>query len=300
MPLNRRKVLVAVVPLFAAALLGGFAGSAATNFVRVPRVSELETYRPDIITEIRGTDGSTVALTTVPVLAKLGRWLGEASELASLRWLTTDAVDPGAAAGWRTPPIEAGSLALLQYTSGSTGAPKGVMLTHDNLLHNLAAIHCWVGDTPESRLVSWLPPYHDLGLVGSILHPTYGAFPATLMAPTAFLQQPLRWLRAISNRRATISGAPNFAYEMCVRRIPPAERASLDLSSWELAANGAEPVRAETLARFSEAFAPAGFRPEAFCPGYGLAEATLMVTGDVRTRPPVVLRLDTGELPAGQ
>ncbi|HEY3079151.1 MAG TPA: fatty acyl-AMP ligase [Chloroflexota bacterium] len=243
--------------------------------------------------------GATVALTTAANLAKLGRWLGEAPELARLRWLATDAVDPGASTGWREPPVDAGSLALLQYTSGSTGAPKGVMLTHDNLLHNLAAIHCWVGDTPGSHLVSWLPPYHDLGLVGSILHPIYGAFPATLMAPTAFLQQPLRWLRAISNRRATISGAPNFAYEMCVRRIGPAERASLELSSWEVAANGAEPVRAETLARFSEAFAPAGFRPEAFCPGYGMAEATLMVTGDVKTHPPVVLRLDTGELERG-
>jgi acyl-CoA synthetase (AMP-forming)/AMP-acid ligase II len=240
--------------------------------------------------------GSTVALTTAPVLARLGRWLGEAPELASLRWLTTDAVDPEAAAGWREPPIEAGTLALLQYTSGSTGAPKGVMLRHANLMHNLAAIHCWVDDTPSSHLVSWLPPYHDLGLVGSILHPIYGAFPATLMAPTAFLQQPLRWLRAISTRRATISGAPNFAYEMCLRRIAPADRASLDLSSWELAANGAEPVRADTLARFAEAFAPAGFRPEAFCPGYGMAEATLMITGDVKTAPPVVLRIDAGAL----
>jgi acyl-CoA synthetase (AMP-forming)/AMP-acid ligase II len=249
---------------------------------------------------IAGDAGASVALTTAATLPKLGRWFDDASELAALRWLATDAVEADGAAGWREPPVGAGALALLQYTSGSTGVPKGVMLSHDNLVQNLAAIHCWIGDTPESRLVSWLPPYHDLGLVGSILHPIYGAFPATLMAPAAFLQQPLRWLRTISDRRATISGAPNFAYEMCVRRTAPADRAALDLTSWRVAANGAEPIRAETLARFADAFAPAGFRPEAFCPGYGMAEATLMITGDVQTAPPVVLRLDAAALEQGR
>jgi acyl-CoA synthetase (AMP-forming)/AMP-acid ligase II len=244
--------------------------------------------------------GATVALTTAASLPKLTRWPSEAPELASLEWLATDAVDTSHAASWREPETNGASLALLQYTSGSTGSPKGVVLTHDNFLHNLAAIHCWIGDTPESRLVGWLPPYHDFGLVGGVLHPIYGSFSATLMAPTSFLQRPLRWLRAISERRATISGAPNFAYDLCVRRTDPADRAALDLSGWRVAANGAEPIRSETLARFAAAFAMSGFRPQAFCTGYGMAEATLMITGDVQTAPPVVLRQDAAELESGR
>jgi acyl-CoA synthetase (AMP-forming)/AMP-acid ligase II len=169
-----------------------------------------------------------------------------------------------------------------------------VMLTHANLLHNAAQIEQRfdVQRTPASQGVIWLPPYHDMGLIGGILEGVYAGFPVALMAPVAFLQRPRRWLEAITRLRATISGGPNFAYDLCVSRIPPAERANLDLSSWKVAFNGSEPVRAATLERFSEAFGPCGFRQTAFYPCYGLAEATLMVAGGQAHRPPVIIQLD--------
>ncbi|MEU9337118.1 AMP-binding protein [Streptomyces sp. NPDC048290] len=174
----------------------------------------------------------------------------------------------------------ADDLAFLQYTSGSTRLPRGVMLTHANLTHNLAAIDESFAGARHDVMASWLPPYHDMGLIGAILAPMYGGYPAVLMSPLHFLQKPYRWLRAISRHRATISPAPNFAYELCLRRIDEEQRATLDLSSWRAAVNGAEPVRAETLDRFTERFAPTGFGPDVFRPSYGLAEATLLVSTD--------------------
>jgi acyl-CoA synthetase (AMP-forming)/AMP-acid ligase II/alkylation response protein AidB-like acyl-CoA dehydrogenase/acyl carrier protein len=174
-------------------------------------------------------------------------------------------------------------IAFLQYTSGSTGKPKGVIISHHNLLHNLAQIHQRFAHSPASRGLIWLPPYHDMGLIGGILQPLYGAFPVTLMAPTAMLQKPLTWLDWISRDRATTSGGPNFAYELCCQKITPEQIAQLDqpldLSSWRVAFIGAEPIRRETLDRFAEKFVPYGFERSAFYPCYGLAEATLFVTG---------------------
>lgn len=166
--------------------------------------------------------------------------------------------------------------------------PRGVKLTHGNLLYNLALIHRCFGHTPESRGVIWLPPYHDMGLIGGILQPLYGGFPVTLMSPFAFLQRPFRWLQAISRTRATTSGGPNFAYDLCAHKITPEQRAILDLSCWEVAFSGAEPVHAETLDRFVEVFEPCGFRREAFYPCYGLAEATLIVSGGLKGTLPTV------------
>ena len=171
------------------------------------------------------------------------------------------------------------SIALLQYTSGSTSAPRGVVLTHGNLMSNSELICRFFGHTTESRGMIWLPPYHDMGLIGGIIQPLYAGFPVTLMSPADFLRRPLRWLEEISRTRATSSGGPNFAYDLCVRKTTAAERARLDLSSWQVAFNGAEPISAATMERFAQAFAPSGFRREAFHPCYGLAEATLMVTG---------------------
>jgi len=167
----------------------------------------------------------------------------------------------------------------LQYTSGSTGQPKGVMVSHGNLLHNSARICQFFGHSEVSRGVSWLPPYHDMGLVGGIIQPLYVGVPTALMPPVAFLQKPLRWLRMISQYGATNSGGPNFAYDLCVQKTTPEQRAQLDLSHWQVAFSGAEPVRPETLQRFADTFASVGFRPEAFYPCYGMAETTLMVTG---------------------
>jgi acyl-CoA synthetase (AMP-forming)/AMP-acid ligase II len=204
------------------------------------------------------------------------------------------------AAAWSTPALEPETLAFLQYTSGSTGTPRGVMLSHANLLHNSALIQQAFEATVDDRMVSWLPPYHDMGLIGGILQPVYAGCPAVLMSPAHFLQRPIRWLRAISHHRATISGGPNFAYELCLRKTTPEQRAELDLSCWTLALNGAEPIRARTLREFTETFAAQGFRARTFYPSYGLAEATLMVSGGRRHAEPVVRSFDAAALEAGR
>ncbi|WP_199443701.1 AMP-binding protein [Umezawaea beigongshangensis] len=169
-------------------------------------------------------------------------------------------------------------VALIQYTSGSTGKPKGVVLRHRNLIANIEGIASVFGLDESARVVSWLPPYHDMGLIGFILTPVHGGFPVRLMSPVHFLKNPLTWLRQISDLGVTHTGGPNFAYDLCLRRAT-ADLSELDLSTWRLAFNGAEPVRQRTITDFAQRFAPHGFRPEAFLPCYGLAEATLIVTG---------------------
>jgi 1-acyl-sn-glycerol-3-phosphate acyltransferase len=168
-----------------------------------------------------------------------------------------------------------GDPAFIQYTSGSTGQPKGVLLTHDNLLANIRAIAARLEVRPTDAGVSWLPLYHDMGLIGSWLTCLHQGLPLTLLSPTAFLARPERWLWAIHQRRATLSAAPNFAYELCARRIPDPALEGLDLSSWRVALNGAEPVSRGTLERFARRFSPCGFRPEAMMPVYGLAECSV-------------------------
>ncbi len=190
-------------------------------------------------------------------------------------------------------------LAFLQYTSGSTGTPKGVRVRHANLMANLTEIGRVLGAGAGSRAVSWLPPYHDMGLIGGILQPVHGGFPCTLLSPAAFLRAPVRWLAEISRSRATFTAAPDFGYRECVRRISEAERGELDLSSLRHAMVGAEPVRRATLDAFTRAFAGAGFRRSAFHPCYGLAEATLLVTGGSRPDGPAVVEVGRAELAEG-
>ena len=194
--------------------------------------------------------------------------------------LTADDRDPAAAARWRDPAIGPDTLALLQFTSGSTGAPKGVEITHRNMLANQRRIHAAYGQDEHSLIVSWLPFYHDMGLIGAVLHPLYLGASCVLMSPLSFLQHPYRWLRAISEYGGTISPAPDFAYALCTRKVTDAELASLDLSSWRVAISGGEPVRADTVRRFTQRFSPAGFRPGALVASYGLAESTLLVSAD--------------------
>ena len=191
------------------------------------------------------------------------------------------APQPGLGDSKHTLPAEitADHVAILQYTSGSTGTPRGVTLRHAHLMANLNLIQQGFGTTSDSVGVFWLPFYHDMGLIGGVLQTVYCGGRSVFMSPASFVQSPIRWLQAISHERATISGAPNFAYEECVRRIDPEQCADLDLSSWKLAFCGAEPIRQQTLAQFAEKFAPYGFDAEAFFPCYGLAEATLMVSG---------------------
>jgi len=193
---------------------------------------------------------------------------------------------------WHPPAIAAEDLAFLQYTSGSTGQPKGVMVSHANLLHNSGLINLCFEDSERSIGVSWLPPYHDMGLVGGILQSLYAGSTTYLMPPVSFLQRPIRWLEAISRHGATTAGGPNFAYEFCARQIRPEQREGLDLSRWTLAFTGAEPVRQESLDLFCSTFEPCGFRREAFLSCYGLAENTLIVSGGNRRQAPVVRFFD--------
>ncbi len=189
--------------------------------------------------------------------------------------------------------------AFLQYTSGATGSPKGVIVSHANLVENERCIQQAFQQTADSVVCGWLPAFHDMGLIGTILQPLYLGCHSVLMSPSAFIAKPLRWLQAMSEFRATSSGAPNFAYEHCLKLIRPDDCRDLDLSRWEIAFNGAEPVRESTLRRFAERFAPCGFSPRAFFPCYGLAEATLFVSGGQVREWPRVERLSTRALEDG-
>src|SRR6185295_5724172 len=229
-----------------------------------------------------------VVMTTSAVFSRIEPFLAQVAELQAMHWLVTDNIDEETAQEWKEPYIDGDTLAFIQYTSGSTALPKGVMVSHANILHNERMIQSAFRQTEQSVILSWLPLYHDMGLIGGVLQPLYVGAHCILMSPVSFLQKPLRWLQAISRYRATTSGGPNFAYDMCVQKIDPARRSELDLSSWSVAFNGSEPVRAETLKQFAKAFEPCGFQPEAFFPCYGLAEATLFVSGTPVVRPPVI------------
>jgi len=220
-----------------------------------------------------------VVLTTSAILSGTAGLFTQAPELQKMRWVATDKIAGSLAPEWRDPAVTSNTVALLQYTSGSTAEPKGVMISHGNLLHNSAYIHRLFALVPDSVTVTWLPAFHDMGLTNGIIQPVYKGGPCYLMPPASFLMRPISWLQAISRYKATISGGPNFAYDLCTRRITPEQRETLDLSSWDVAYNGAEPIRADTMKQFAATFASCGFRPGAFHPCYGLAEATLLVSG---------------------
>lgn len=243
-------------------------------------------------------DAKPAVIMTTTELLDMARML--LPDAASAIWLATDglSLEPNEMGNERR--IRPEDIAFLQYTSGSTADPKGVMVSHGNLIENSEQIYQCFGHCEQSQGVIWLPPYHDMGLIGGILQPLYGAFPVTLMSPLHFLQKPLRWLQAITRYQATTSGGPNFAYELCIRKTSAAERAKLELHSWELAFNGAEPIRPETLERFSATFGPCGFKRSYFYPCYGLAEATLIVSGGDRHAEPITETFDARHLLAHQ
>lgn len=258
--------------------LAAFFGCLYAGVIAVPAYPPKNQRNTPRIQAIIADSEAAIALTTKTLVPKMESWLGD------LQWLATDDLEVGIEENWQELDLDRDTIAFLQYTSGSTGTPKGVMVSHGNLLHNAEMTYRWMGHSPKSKFVSWLPIYHDMGLIGGILQPLYGGFPCVLMSPTSFLQRPYRWLQAISKYQGTTSGAPNFAYELCVKKISAEQRSCLDLSSWQVAFNGAEPIRHETLKEFAETFAECGFREEAFYPCYGMAEATLLVSGGDREK----------------
>jgi acyl-CoA synthetase (AMP-forming)/AMP-acid ligase II len=266
---------------FVDALMGCFAAGVIAVPAAVPRPNRA----PEALLAIARDAEIAAILTTAEVRAYLEPALAQGAP--GIAFVTLETVE-GDGEDWGGRSVPPDSLAFLQYTSGSTGAPKGVMVSHANLMHNQAAIQHSMRLTRQSRFVSWLPLFHDMGLIGTIMQPLYLGISCVLMPPVAFLQKPVRWVKAISAHRATISGGPNFAYDLVVDKTTPEQRAALDLGAWAVAFNGSEPVHADTLERFSAAFAPAGFRRSAFYPCYGMAESTLFATGVTQGEEPVV------------
>ncbi|WP_267876339.1 fatty acyl-AMP ligase [Moorena producens] len=275
--------------------ISAFMGCLYAGVVAVPVYPPRRNQKLSRLLSIVNDAQADVALTTTSILADIEQRWEEEAELAQLKLVATDTI---VADSQEFAPLSVtqSSLAFLQYTSGSTGKPKGVMVSHGNIIHNQQLIHQAFGHSEQSIGVGWLPLFHDMGLIGHVLQPIYGGFPSILMPPVAFLQKPIRWLKAISKYRATTSGGPNFAYDLCLKKVKPEQLASLDLSSWDLAYSGAEPLRAETLKQFGQKFANCGFNYSAFYPCYGMAETTLFATGGEKTQSPVIQGVLAGEL----
>ncbi|MDZ8184140.1 MAG: fatty acyl-AMP ligase [Nostoc sp. ChiSLP02] len=276
--------------------IAAFFGCLYAGVVAVPAYPPRKNQNLNRLQAITADAEAQIVLTTTTLVNNRELFAEQGLELAKLQWLTTDALDSELTRSWQQVQLEENSLAFLQYTSGSTGNPKGVMVSHNNLLHNSHLIAQSFGHSSNSKGLIWLPPYHDMGLIGGILQPLYVGFPVVLMSPVDFLQKPMRWLQAISRYQATTSGGPNFAYELCLRKVTPEHLESLDLSSWDVAFTGAEPIRAHTLEEFAKTFAACGFRQKAFYPCYGMAETTLIVSGGAKTQLPIVCKVDPAAL----
>jgi acyl-CoA synthetase (AMP-forming)/AMP-acid ligase II/acyl carrier protein len=273
-----------------------FFGCLYAGVVAVPVYPPRRNQRMTRLQAIVKDSEARFALTTASVLTNIQQGFSQESELAALHCLATDKIVDYEAANWQKPNLNKDTLAFLQYTSGSTGRPKGVMVSHGNLLHNQSMLQAAMGHTEKTIYVVWLPLFHDMGLIGNVLQSLYLGVPCIVMSPTDFIKKPFLWLQTISRYQATTSGSPNFAYDLCIDKITPEQRATLDLSSWDVAFNGAEPIRSQTIERFIKTFAPCGFRKEAFYPCYGMAETTLLVCGGLKTEPPVIRYFDATAL----
>ncbi len=259
--------------------VAAFLGCLYAGAIAVPTPPPRRNPRSDRFLSIHKNCEPACILTTQDVLDRVRAYKKSNPELAALTWHLPETLEPSWDDKWQFPQVNRDTIAFLQYTSGSTGDPKGVIVDHGNLLHNQRLIQATFQQTEDVVTVGWLPMHHDMGLVGTLLHPLFLGGTLHLMSPMSFLQKPIRWLNLISEVRGTISTGPNFAYDLCTQRTTPEERAGLDLSSLETALNGAEPVRAGTIRKFIEVFEPHGFQPKALCPCYGMAEATLLISG---------------------
>jgi 8-amino-7-oxononanoate synthase len=268
--------------------VAGFFGCMYAGVTAVPAYPPRRNRNMKRIEGIAEDAQADIALSVADIVARRDHLTSEAPRLEKVEWLATEKIDFDQADQWQERRISVEELAVLQYTSGSTGSPKGVMLSHANIISNCELIVLGFKPVRDAVGLTWLPTYHDMGLIGGVIKPMFMGFPNVLMSPMAFLTKPIRWLRGISRYNVTISGGPNFAYQLCVDKVADEDLEGLDLSSWHLAFNGAEPVRSDTLDRFTEKFGPVGFRPEAMYPCYGMAESTLIVTGGRRKEAPVV------------
>ncbi|MBS1551913.1 MAG: fatty acyl-AMP ligase, partial [Bacteroidetes bacterium] len=248
------------------------------------------------ISAIAKDSGAKIILSTKEITEELRGEFGKDEVLKNIEWTETELISDESAENFTEPEIKPNTLAYLQYTSGSTGIPKGVMVNHLNLLTNLNIIDKSHPHDENSVMVTWLPIHHDMGLIYGILLPFYGGYPCYFMTPQAFVQKPFRWLNAISKYKGTHNAAPNFAFELCVNKINEEQKKTLDLSAWTVAMNAAEPVRAETITRFTEYFGECGFALKHFCPGYGLAEGTLILTTTFTADEPVMRRFDDSSI----
>jgi acyl-CoA synthetase (AMP-forming)/AMP-acid ligase II/acyl carrier protein len=284
--------------------LAGFFGCLYAGVIAIPAYPPKLPVRPRDynfrrILAIARDASPRFVLTTRAVLARVGESAAMLPGLQDAQWIASDAPEGPGADAWSlfTPAAEA--LAFLQYTSGSTGHPKGVMVSHAHILSNERMIAAAFGHSERTVVGGWLPVFHDMGLIGHVLQPLFLGVPCHLMSPVAFIKSPITWLKLISDYRITTSGAPDFAYRLCTASVSEEQKAKLDLSSWDLAFNGAEPVRHDTLEAFTAAFAACGFRRQAFYPTYGLAEATLFVSGGEKQAEPVLLPARRPELERG-
>ncbi|MGW2038316.1 fatty acyl-AMP ligase [Streptomyces virginiae] len=269
--------------------LKAFAGCLYAGAVAVPVPMPGEAGRDKRLnrtTAVLADTGASLVLTETAGAPEVALWLARNSR-PDAACLVTDVPEVGDAEAWQPVTARPDDLVFLQYTSGSVSEPRGVTVSHRNLLANQAALQKVLRTTREDRFGSWLPYFHDMGLVAHLLHPVWLGSHCVQVTPLSFVKRPLRWLQAVDRYGVTVGGGPNFSYDLCVRRVKDEQIAELDLSRWRLALNGAEPVRPGSLDEFARRFAPAGFRPEALYPCYGLAEATLVVSGGVPGTPHV-------------
>jgi amino acid adenylation domain-containing protein len=277
----------------------GFFGCLYAGMIAVPVYPPTDARGVGRVLAVLLDSGAEIALLDHGTEQALQPLLAELAPLRTVRRIVADQLSADLAGDWQAVAVRPDTPAFLQYTSGSTGDPKGVVVGHDNLLHNSAVLKAALALGQDSVAVSWLPPYHDMGLIGGILQPIYVGFPAVLMSPMSFLRRPSRWLRAISEHRATVSVAPTFGYAECLRRVTDEELAEIDLSTWRGALVGAEPIRVRTLDAFADRFGSVGFRRSSFQPCYGLAEATLFVTGGEQGHGPVTKTVTRSSLDRG-
>ncbi|MGF1541649.1 MAG: fatty acyl-AMP ligase [Pleurocapsa sp.] len=280
-------------------VIAAFCGSLYAGTIAIPvpppESGRLKRTLPRLRAIVKDAN-ATIALTTASIYELIANVKDEFPEFEQMRWIDTANIDLALASQWQDPQIDKEQLAYLQYTSGSTSTPKGVMLSHFNLMHHCHYLQQACGYDADSVTVTWMPYFHDYGLVEGMMVALYNGHPCYIMSPFSFIKRPLQWLQNLTKYRGTHSQAPNFAYDLCIRRVKPKQIAELDLSNWQAAGNAAEPINPKVMADFVETFSACGFRWEAFAPSYGLAENTLLATTKPKGTKPVFLTVETAAI----